>query len=159
MSGAVIDDTISEAIERAVLGWLATVDADGMPNVSPKEVFAHLEGDRVVVAHIASPVSVGNLRTNARACLSFVDVFTQRGWKLKGFVRLVEPHDPEFPEVSAPLRQMTGESFRIRAVIELRVISAAPIVAPSYVFHADTVTESSMIESAMLTYGVRPLVD
>jgi uncharacterized protein len=152
-----IDDHMIEAIDRAVLCWLATVDADGMPNVSPKEVFAHLDGDRVVVAHIASPVSVRNLRSNPRACLSFVDVFTQRGWKLKGDVRVVEPDDPTFEEVSTPLSRIAGDAFTIRAAIELTVTSAGQIVAPSYVFHS--VSEESMVASAMRTYGVRPLAE
>lgn len=32
-------ERLRAAIETSVLCWLATVDADGQPNVSPKEIF------------------------------------------------------------------------------------------------------------------------
>ena len=51
---------VRAAVESAVLCWLATVDAEGRPSVSPKEIFS-LAGDDIVIAHIASPRSVRNL--------------------------------------------------------------------------------------------------
>ncbi|MDY7104791.1 MAG: pyridoxamine 5'-phosphate oxidase family protein [Actinomycetota bacterium] len=156
MSG-LIDAEVAAAIDAAVLAWLATADADGAPNVSPKEVFAALDRDRVVIAHIASPRSVRNARANARGCLALVDVFRQRGCKLTGGLRVVDVGDEGFDELAAPLRALAGDAFTVRAVFELTVESVAPIVAPSYVFRADEVTEASMVADAMRTYGVRPL--
>jgi hypothetical protein len=40
---------------------LATVDAQGQPNVSPKEVWAIADDQHVVVANIASPVTARNI--------------------------------------------------------------------------------------------------
>ncbi|MCO8125918.1 pyridoxamine 5'-phosphate oxidase family protein [Acidimicrobiia bacterium EGI L10123] len=97
------------ALDAAVLGWLATADEQGVPNVSPKEVFAHLEGDRVVIAHIASPRSARNARANPQGCFSVVDVFRQRGCKLTGALHLHGPEDERFEEVAAPLRAMVGD--------------------------------------------------
>jgi uncharacterized protein len=34
-----LNPIVMESIEKSVLCWLATVEADGMPNVSPKEMF------------------------------------------------------------------------------------------------------------------------
>lgn len=144
------------AVDANVLGWLATADEHGLPNVSPKEVFAHLGGDRVVIAHIASPRSARNVGVNPQGCFSVVDVFRQRGFKLSGPLHLHAPGDERFDEVAAPLRTMVGDRFTLRGVFELTVTAVAPILAPSYVFHADEVTEESMIRSAMETYGVRP---
>jgi predicted pyridoxine 5'-phosphate oxidase superfamily flavin-nucleotide-binding protein len=36
-------------IHRTVLCWLATVDAHGQPNVSPKEVFAAFDENHLVI--------------------------------------------------------------------------------------------------------------
>jgi len=145
------------ALDAAVLGWLATADEHGMPNASPKEVFAHLGGDRVVIAHIASPRSARNARANPQGCFSVVDVFRQRGFKLTGALHLHAPDDDRFEEVAAPLRPMVGGRFALRGVFELTVDAVAPIVAPSYTFHADEVSEDSMVASAMAAYGVRPI--
>ena len=46
----------------SVLCWLATVDDHGMPNVSPKEIFC-CHGEReLLIANIASPQSVRNIK-------------------------------------------------------------------------------------------------
>ncbi|HSP04593.1 MAG TPA: pyridoxamine 5'-phosphate oxidase family protein [Acidimicrobiales bacterium] len=151
-----LDEQVVAALDAAVLGWLATADEHGMPNVSPKEVFAHLGGDRVVIAHIASPRSARNAKANPQGCFSVVDVFRQRGFKLTGALHLHAPDDERFDAVAGPLRVMVGDRFALRGVFELTVEAVAPIVAPSYTFHADEVSEESMVAGAMKAYGVRP---
>lgn len=37
--------------QRSVLCWLATADASGQPNVSPKEIFAILDDEHIVGAN------------------------------------------------------------------------------------------------------------
>ena len=87
---------IQNAARRSVLCWLATVDASGQPHVSPKEIFAVFDAQHVVVANIASPGSAQNLRSHSQVCLSFVDVFVQKGFKLLGRARNVLPEEAEF---------------------------------------------------------------
>ncbi len=70
-----MNEAIREAARRSVLCWLAKVDAEGQPNVSPKEVWAIADDQHVVVAHIASPISARNIAQHPQVCLSFVDVF------------------------------------------------------------------------------------
>ena len=76
-------------IQRSVLCWLATADAQGQPNVSPKEVFAAFDEQRLVIAHIASPISVKNIQQNPKVCVSLIDIFVQKGWKLIGTAQYV----------------------------------------------------------------------
>jgi len=151
-----LTDEVHASLDPAVLGWLATASADGEPNVSPKEVFAHLRDDVVAIAHLASPVSARNALANPRGCFSVVDVLRQRGHKLVGELRLHRPGDPSFDDVAAPLRPLVGDRFRLRGAFELRVTAVSAIVAPSYAFHGDEVTEASMVADAMRAYGVRP---
>ena len=147
---------VRASLDVAVLGWLATASPDGMPNVSPKEVFAATDEDVVVIAHIASPVSARNAAANPLGCFTVVDVLRQRGHKLSGALRLHHPDHERFDDLAAPLRPMVGDRFRLRGVFELRVEAVAPVLAPSYVFHADEVTEASMVAAAMRAYGVGP---
>ncbi|WP_313952801.1 pyridoxamine 5'-phosphate oxidase family protein [Accumulibacter sp.] len=42
-----LTDDVLNYIKRSVLCWLATADADGAPNVSPKEVFCAFGRDSV----------------------------------------------------------------------------------------------------------------
>ena len=152
---ALLKDAVREAASRSVLCWLATVDADGQPNVSPKEVWAIADDAHVVVANIASPLSARNIAHQPQVCLSFVDVFVQKGFKLVGTARQVRAADPEFAAWVAPLLSMVGQRFVIHSVLVIRVTSVAPIVAPSYRFYPDETTEASQVASAMRTYKVQ----
>lgn len=150
------DDALVDTARRAVLGWLATVDADGTPNVSPKEVFALIDG-HIAVAHIASPTTVRNLAERPAVCFSFVDVFAQKGWKLKGTARLLHPGDEDFARWAAPLLAMTQGRFPIHAVVLITPAQTEPILAPSYRLYPGQTTEASQVASAMARYRVRPL--
>lgn len=68
---------VREFAARSVLCWLAMADAAGRPNVSPKEVFAVFDAERLVIANIASPTSFRNIEINPRVCVGFVDVFAR----------------------------------------------------------------------------------
>ncbi|HMY07553.1 MAG TPA: pyridoxamine 5'-phosphate oxidase family protein [Accumulibacter sp.] len=144
---------------QSVLCWLATVDAAGQPNVSPKEIFALLEDDFIAIANIASPGSIRNIGQSAKVCVSFVDVFVQKGVKVLGTASVITRADADYEQWAAPLQQKAGDRFPIRSVILIKALSAEAIVAPSYRFYPDQTTEQSQIQSAMQTYGVRPAVE
>ena len=50
----------------SILCLLATADADGQPNVSPKEIFTVFDSEHLVIANISSPASVRNIAANPR---------------------------------------------------------------------------------------------
>ena len=141
--------------EQSVLCWLATVSATGQPNVSPKEVFAIADDEHLVVANIASPTTARNIRVNAQVCLSFVDVFVQKGYKILGEAKDVTPSDPTFARWSEPLKAMVGDRFPIRSVFVIRVSAVEAIIAPSYRLYAAETTETAQMEAALRTYGVQ----
>ncbi len=151
-----MNEAIREAARRSVLCWLATVDAEGQPNVSPKEVWAIADDQHVVVAHIASPISARNIAQHPQVCLSFVDVFVQKGFKLLGTAREVRAADPEFATWAKPLLAMVGQRFTIRSVMVIQVQSVAAILAPNYRFYPNDTTEASQVVSGMQAYKVRP---
>jgi predicted pyridoxine 5'-phosphate oxidase superfamily flavin-nucleotide-binding protein len=150
-------DAWHQSLGDWVLCWLATVDAQGQPHVSPKEVFAVFEEQHVVIAHIASPTSVKNVLQNPKVCVSLIDIFVQKGWKLLGRAQYVHSSDEVFDGWAEPLLPMAGDQFNIQGVFLVTVEQAHPIIAPSYRFYPDTTTEQSQIEAAMKTYGVRPV--
>ena len=80
---------IKKYIDQSVLCWLATVSKDGIPNVSPKEIFTYLDNEHLGIAHIASPNSIRNIKANPNVCVSFVEIFVQKGYKLRGKVEII----------------------------------------------------------------------
>ena len=151
-----IDGSVKKSIQSSVLCWLATVDDSGQPHVSPKEIFAAVDDKHIVIAHIASPHTVRNITSHPQVCLSFVDVFVQKGFKLQGLARIVKAVDPEYSTWAAPLLPMVEGKFKIPSVIVVAVKSVDPILAPSYRFYPGATTEKDQVASAMRRYGVQP---
>ena len=145
---------VRDAAARSVLCWLATVDATGQPNTTPKEVFAVADDDHLVIANIASPGSAANLAAHPKVCVSFVDVFRQKGFKVVGVAADVAPDDPAFARWVAPLRALAGDRFPIRSVFVVRAVAVEAIVAPSYWLFPDETTEASQERAALRAYGV-----
>ncbi|MEL5395851.1 MULTISPECIES: pyridoxamine 5'-phosphate oxidase family protein [Serratia] len=142
-------------LENSVLCWLATVDESGTPNVTPKEIFSSHGDDRIVVADIASPNSVRNIRTNPVVCVSFIDVFRQRGFKVVGLATVIEPEETDFVIIGASLLRMAGSDFLIRHLISIQIERVSRIWAPSYSIFPDR-TEEERMQSAYKNYGVIP---
>ena len=150
-----LDDTVKYEIDKVVLCWLATVSANGMPNFSPKELWRMHDRATVIIADIASGGSVRNLQTNPACCVSFVDVFRQKGFKLIGTAHVIGRKDADFEGISAPLRAITGNRFFVRNVISMTVEYVAPTVPPSYALHK--ASEQKMIANAFQIYSVKPV--
>jgi predicted pyridoxine 5'-phosphate oxidase superfamily flavin-nucleotide-binding protein len=144
---------IKDYIDRSVLCWLATSSAENIPNVSPKEIFCAYDEDCILVANIASPQTVRNIRENNRVCISFIDILLQKGVQIKGTAQIVGKNDPAFQELELPLLQLTDGKFPFSSITKISVHSAKPIIAPRYIFYPET-TELEQIESARKTYGV-----
>lgn len=148
-----ITQEIKKYIEQSVLCWLATVSTEGFPNVSPKEIFKAYEQDKIIVANIASPQTIENIRTNQNVCISFIDVFVQKGYQIKGTARIVDHKNVDFLPMESELVKMTGGNFPFKTIIEIRITEAKPIVAPKYVLYPETTEEEQTI-NAKKAYGL-----
>lgn len=148
-----LNEEVIKYIEESVLCWLATSDKDNFPNVSPKEMFTHFDNNKILIANIASPNSIHNIEENNKVCISFVDVFVQKGFKIKGQAKIIYKNDVNFYVKVKPLIDLYSDKFPISAVIEIEVEKVEIIQAPSY-FLFPGITEEQQIESALKTYKV-----
>lgn len=146
-----IDSTIKQYINQSVLCWLATLDEDHFPNVSPKEMFTCIDDKTLLIANIASPNSVRNIRVHNKVCVSFIDVFVQKGYKVKGIARIIEKNDIDFETKAGIIKSLFTDKFPIHELIEIEVQKIALIQAPSYVMFPE-ITAEEQIESAKQTY-------
>ncbi len=143
---------IKKHLNKSVLCWLATASAENVPNVSPKEIFTHYGKDKIIIANIASPQSVKNIKQNENVCVSFIDILVQKGCQIKGTARIIEKTDTGFPEMEKILLEMTGGNFPFATITEISITQTKPIIAPRYLLYPET-TEAQQIESAKKTYG------
>lgn len=150
-----MNQEVQKAVSECVLCWLATVDSEGAPNVSPKEMFVSDGSDQILIANIASPNSVNNIEFNENVCVSFIDIFKQKGFKVKGRATIIRDSEETYHSKLKLLQQLGGEGFPIKNIINISVTTVEPIIAPSYWMFPET-TEQTQIEQSMSTYGVIP---
>ena len=150
-----LEQNIKDYIKRSVLCWQATVDGN-QPSVSPKEIFTNYGDDTVIIANIASPSSIKNIVRNNKVCVSFVDIFSQKGFQLFGEAHVSTLKSESDKAKLAILQKLAGNLFAVKSFIDIKILTVKPIVAPSYRFF-DNTNEEEMIKSALKTYGVTRL--
>lgn len=148
-----INQEVKKYIDTSILCWLATVSCDMVPNVSPKEVFTNYGDEHFIIANIASPNSVRNIKTNPKVCVSFIDIFIQKGFQIKGRATIVDQRASEFEVLAGPLEKMTQGKYPFGSITKINIERIKPIIAPSYLLFADT-TEEQQLRNAYESYGI-----
>jgi len=151
----ILDANVRRLVDESVLCWLATSSAAGQPSVSPKEIFAVFKNDSIIIANVASPNSARNIKENPKVCISFVNVFTQRGYQIVGTAQDLRTGDDGFAEIEQLLLGITQGKFPFKSAFRVMAHEVAEIIAPRYRLFPET-TEQDQIASAMISYGVRP---
>jgi predicted pyridoxine 5'-phosphate oxidase superfamily flavin-nucleotide-binding protein len=127
---------LSEEMKRAVdtqLGFVATVCPDGTPNLSPKGTTAVWDDDHLVFAHIHSPGTVANLRTNPNIEINVVDQLVRKGYRFRGTA--VVHTDGEVFERGIRFYEARGTPKareRVGAIVIITVEQALPVTSPAY---------------------------
>jgi len=132
-----------EIIANFPLGFVATVDADGSPCVSPKGTFLILDDETLAFGEIRSPKTLVNLQNNPEMEVNFVDVFLRKGVRVRGEVDIIARGEPEFDALLPRWQEVFGVlADRIAHIICLPVTEARPLTTPPY---DDGATEEEMI--------------
>ena len=150
-----ITDDMKRIVESTRLAFVATVNPDGTPNLSPKSSLAVLGEDRIGFADIASPNTVRNLRVNPAIEVNAIDIFMRRGYRFRGTATLEPPGSAVYERIAEPFWAENGRSFPIHGVVNIAVEKALPVLSPAYTF-IDGVTEEALREAYYGKYGVRP---
>jgi predicted pyridoxine 5'-phosphate oxidase superfamily flavin-nucleotide-binding protein len=122
---------MKRVVAEQKLGFVATVGADGSPNLSPKGTMQVLDDDHIVFADIRSPGTMANIERNPAMEINFVDPFNRKGYRFKGTARTVTKDSPEFA-VLITRYPSSLLADRYRAFVVMRVSKAAPLISPAY---------------------------
>lgn len=138
-----LDDAARTLITRFPLGFVATVDAEGAPRVSPKGTFLALDDRTLGFGAIRSPGTLENLHADARTEVNFVDPFARKALRARGTARIFRRAEPEFTEMIPRWQDVWGDlAERISALVLIDVTEAEHITTPPY---DDGVTEEEMV--------------
>jgi uncharacterized protein len=123
---------MKRVVREQRLGFVATVNADGTPNVSPKATFTVLDDATLAFAEIRSPGTLRNLKANPAIEVNFVDPFVRKGYRFAGTAKVVERGADGFEELIGAFGDYGDLVERMRAVVTIAVARALPIVSPAY---------------------------
>ena len=126
---------LTEDMKRLVreqrLGYIATVTADGQPNVSPKGSLSVWDDDHLVFADIESPGTVRNLGNNPSTEINVVDPRTRKGYRFRGRASVLRSGEIYW-KVVEKYKKDGADVRRIRTIILVNVVHAAMLVSPVY---------------------------
>ena len=118
-------------------------------------MFTYSDNSTFLIANLVSPNSINNITINPNVCVSFIDIFVQKGYKLKGTATIIDKEDVEFSSKVKPLTDLFSDKFPIKSIIEITVFRVDTIKAPSYFLYSET-TEENQTKNAMTIYNVKP---
>lgn len=131
----ILTEDMQRTVREQRLGFVATVCADGSPNLSPKGTTTVWDDDHLIFADICSPGTVANLTHNPAVEVNVVDPITRRGYRFKGQATIVG-EGPLFERAMSFFRDTYGLSDalaqRVERVVLIKVRHAAPLVSPIY---------------------------
>jgi predicted pyridoxine 5'-phosphate oxidase superfamily flavin-nucleotide-binding protein len=125
----ILTDDMKRVIREQRLAYVATVCADGTPNLSPKATVTVWDDDHLVYADIRSPGTAENLATHPGVEVNVVDPVARKGYRFKGTgVFLVEGdvHD------AMAARFHARGLHDLRGLVLIRVERARPLISPAY---------------------------
>src|SRR3954470_371707 len=130
---AEINADMEAIVSRAILSFVATVNEDGTPNLSPKASLTVANGI-LYFADIASPQTILNLRRNPAIEINVVDIFQRRGYRFKGRALILQPGDDEYLMIADWVWATNGREYPVNHVVKIETTSIAPLLSPAHVF-------------------------
>jgi uncharacterized protein len=127
----VLNDAMIALVRRQRLGYVASVNSNGEPKVSPKGSLTVWDADHLVFADIDSPNTVRNLAANPHTEINVVDPFSRKGYRFTGSAKVLHA-GPLYFEVLERYKAEGSDIRRVRAVVLIEVTQALPLVSPTY---------------------------
>ena len=126
----VLTDDMKRVVEEQQLGFVATVRADGSPNLSPKGTLAVWDDKHLIFADICSPGTIANLAANPAVEINVVDALVRKGYRFKGSARVFGAG----PDYEAGLRfyRQRGSTSAKPHIVLVKVEQAAELISPAY---------------------------
>ncbi len=123
---------VQEMVTREGLAYVATVNRDGTPNLSPKGTLAVWSETSLAFADLRSPQTVANLAANAAVEINVVDPIIRKGYRFHGVGDLLTSEAAQ-DRLSILLRRQRGIELRpARCVVVVTVTACRPLVSPAY---------------------------
>jgi len=120
-------------IQRAILSFVATINEDATPNLSPKASLTVRDGT-LYFADIASPRTIRNLQRDPAVEINVVDIFERRGYRFTGRAVVLSPADEKFSMIADWVKAVNGPEYPVDHVVRIAISAISPLLSPAHVF-------------------------
>ena len=127
---SMISSEIKIFLNSQKLGYVATVSADGKPNISPKGTIISWNSDFLAFANIRSPDTINNLKHNSSVEINVIDPLSRKGYLFTGTGKIIK-NNPMFDEILNYYRN-NGIQSPINAIVIVTVSSVSTVTSPLY---------------------------
>jgi uncharacterized protein len=127
-----LTEEMTSIITTYPLGFVASVNKDGTPNLSPKGTFVVLNDRQLVFGHIRSPGTMGNIAERPTIEINFLDVLARKAVRVRGRAYMFARIAPEFDALFAALSVWKGYTEIMKAVVRVDIETASLILSPAY---------------------------
>ncbi|MBI1212830.1 MAG: pyridoxamine 5'-phosphate oxidase family protein [Alphaproteobacteria bacterium] len=125
-----LTDEIRRVVDEQKLAFIATVDAEGRPSLSPRGTIAVWDDDHLVFADICSPGTTANLQRSPFVEINVVDQTLRKGYRFSGKATVVSDGDL-FQKIEAFYRARGSTSAK-RNMILIKVERVRPLASPAH---------------------------
>lgn len=143
-------------ITQAILSFVATVNEDGTPNLSPKASLT-VVNDVLYFADIASPRTILNLTRNPAVEINVVDIFQRRGYRFTGRASILSPDNDEYSMIADWVRATNGPEYPVDHVVKIGLSSISPLLSPAHVFAQPPRIQEEIRNTYYQKYAVKPI--
>ena len=127
-----LTDEMMTVVREQRLGFVATVNSDGTPDLSPKGTFEVLDDEHLMFLDIRSPHTITNVRRGSAVEVNFVDPFVRKGFRFFGRAEVLQPSSEEARTLVSKTPNWRHRAETYRGLVKIHVERAAPLISPVY---------------------------
>ena len=130
MAASNLNADVRRVVDEQRLCFVATVNPDGTPNLSPKGSIRVWDDQHLLFGDIRSPVTIRNLENAPAIEINVVDPISRKGYRFRGTAEILRT-GTRYDQAAAFLKQ-SGVSGAFGAVVSVLVEAVSPVVSPAY---------------------------
>lgn len=123
---------MQRVVHEQRLAYVATVGADGRPNLSPRGTLVVWDDDHLMYADLRSPRSTANIARNPAVEINVVDPFLRKGYRFTGRAERIGDASALRRARSLLESEVVDLERRAHAFVLITVESAEPLLSPGY---------------------------
>lgn len=125
-----ITNEIKSFLKKQKLGFVATINENNTPNLSPRGTIFAWDDKHIIFADIKSPQTTKNLKKNPVVEVNVINPITRKGMLLNGTAVILK-EGREFSQILDYYKEQGIES-KISAVVKVKVDEIQEITSPLY---------------------------